>query len=1114
MNTVSNQLETVLRTRTLPGNVSPDALARSLETLLGTSSFIICTSADALLKIAAESLMLERGAQALTLPAILPRGYRSLLDLDVPFELFDIGRDLRPEVSEGEQLLQFALGPTGRSAPGDRGDVQSLLSQFVTAEADRPDSSACSMIGLELGVPELSDVLILAGPWALHAAVREHAAANPTEPWQNYAVLVLLSRWLSSVTERRLAARALEDSLSSFEWLSVAAGADANASAVALRLNDGWTTCRAPHATDLQRALLRHLRRSGIRASLPETPLHVADPWRFPDELYSAFRAAEIALSHVIVPWATLLHDAARFGAAVRSFDPAPFMSYRRPSSATLAGSERFTRIFRTRERSWPIGNDLAGRRFRRELAVCRDVSDGKPALVIGSGDGRYHLPLVRLGLEIEGLDYRLSELEAAEEEWSRRGGVADALPLRFADLRRLPYEDLSREAVIVPALDTLSHPWGVLREACRVLAPEGTLILGYRNRSALHSAGRGLPLRAVRLMLAECGLGVVQNTGFGLLCPAELHAPSGAPARLAARLGEEFGGLTVDEVISSQPWALPFAGFHLLALRRDAAGELTPHHGDRRQLEYLIERCDMWNSPGRQASREEGRALWASGSDNEAIDLWLSLLRESPDDPLLLIDLARIVTFSARAHRALDRFEMQIAEALPRPFVPEPEPEPVPVDTGEPDAPEPAVEAASCSPNQTVDEPRAQVTPITSPYLSNGRVDAPRETPKGAVRLDRNIIAGTVSVILPITGEPPHLRETVESILQQSMERLELVVVPWALGSEAKRYLTSITDARVSVFDADAISRAEAVNLGLGRSRGEFVSWVQAGTIFDSEWLAVLLEGLSYQRDATFAYGAMAWHDGDGKQIRPAALPPFTYPTLLTKRPRIGAFLYRRVLHQECGRYDVTVSDLEDWEMWLRVQRTQRVVGVLRQVCTIPNAGDGVPQHRVLELGKRIIDRELTRTGGRFELELLYPGVVNTTDVGIATWHALLDLGARFIESDFIPPGEAVAVLEQARVASGSHPLVLANLVLALLKCARGEEAARLLHALRENPAAVQDPRIRTLVDHFEELSAVPPAEVKGIRMVEAESELLRCDKQAQLRYRPGESEAHAAHA
>ena len=120
------------------------------------------------------------------------------------------------------------------------------------------------------------------------------------------------------------------------------------------------------------------------------------------------------------------------------------------------------------------------------------DIREGERVLDLGAGTGRHAAALARRGTEVIAVDASEEMLRVAE---ARTGGTS--VRLVRADATALPFADGEFDAVLaVTSLCFTSDPMGALREAKRVLRPNGRLVLGELNARSLWGVLRRMKAR------------------------------------------------------------------------------------------------------------------------------------------------------------------------------------------------------------------------------------------------------------------------------------------------------------------------------------------------------------------------------------------------------------------------------------------------------------------------------------------------------------------------------------------------------------------------------------------------------------------------------------------
>ena len=118
------------------------------------------------------------------------------------------------------------------------------------------------------------------------------------------------------------------------------------------------------------------------------------------------------------------------------------------------------------------------------------------------------------------------------------------------------------------------------------------------------------------------------------------------------------------------------------------------------------------------------------------------------------------------------------------------------------------------------------------------------------------------ISVILPVYNVEAYLESCVKSLLAQTYENLELLIVDDGSGSVCAELCDALktTDERITVYHKPNGGLSDARNFGLERARGEFVAFVDSDDFVDPEYLAYL-HALCEQFGTDLAMCQIAFH-------------------------------------------------------------------------------------------------------------------------------------------------------------------------------------------------------------------------------------------------------------
>lgn len=183
------------------------------------------------------------------------------------------------------------------------------------------------------------------------------------------------------------------------------------------------------------------------------------------------------------------------------------------------------------------------------------------------------------------------------------------------------------------------------------------------------------------------------------------------------------------------------------------------------------------------------------------------------------------------------------------------------------------------------------------------------------------------VSVVIPTRDRVDHLRRAADSVLKQSQDDLELIIVDDASEDGTAAYLAELAsrDSRVrTVRNAVARGGAGARNDGISRSRGQWIAFLDD----DDEWLPEKLQRQLHMLQNTPSAVAcscdfvMRFSSGRSKVVQ--VTPNATLQQLLFENQLGSASLCicsSRVL-KEIGGFDARLRSAQDQDLWARVRQ------------------------------------------------------------------------------------------------------------------------------------------------------------------------------------------------
>ncbi|MBI2677651.1 MAG: glycosyltransferase family 2 protein [Candidatus Koribacter versatilis] len=165
-----------------------------------------------------------------------------------------------------------------------------------------------------------------------------------------------------------------------------------------------------------------------------------------------------------------------------------------------------------------------------------------------------------------------------------------------------------------------------------------------------------------------------------------------------------------------------------------------------------------------------------------------------------------------------------------------------------------------------------------------------------------------SVSIVLPTHNGAAHLRESVDSCLNQTFEDLELIVVVDGSTDDTEAILSAYTDPRLRVLKQSNQGLPAALNAGFAQARARLLSWTSDDNIYLPNALAVM-------------WDYMQAHPGSAMVCTDCLLIDDAGRTFAYERKGWGCFLYRAEAAALAGPYRTEFPLVEDVDFFLRLR-------------------------------------------------------------------------------------------------------------------------------------------------------------------------------------------------
>ncbi|MFH1390630.1 MAG: glycosyltransferase [Candidatus Margulisiibacteriota bacterium] len=178
------------------------------------------------------------------------------------------------------------------------------------------------------------------------------------------------------------------------------------------------------------------------------------------------------------------------------------------------------------------------------------------------------------------------------------------------------------------------------------------------------------------------------------------------------------------------------------------------------------------------------------------------------------------------------------------------------------------------------------------------------------------------VSVIITSYNYGQYLKGALDSALAQDYPDFEVLVVYRPSGDGTEKVLDGY-QGKIKVVKQEGAGLANAGNLGIKNSGGEYVIRLDADDLFYPDILGIEARVLDAEPAVDFVYPDYTYYiKQTGERLR-KYLPDFDRDELISRGDFLsGGTMFRRSLFERVGYYDESLPTLESYEFILRLMK------------------------------------------------------------------------------------------------------------------------------------------------------------------------------------------------
>ena len=197
-----------------------------------------------------------------------------------------------------------------------------------------------------------------------------------------------------------------------------------------------------------------------------------------------------------------------------------------------------------------------------------------------------------------------------------------------------------------------------------------------------------------------------------------------------------------------------------------------------------------------------------------------------------------------------------------------------------------------------------------------------------------------TVSVVVPTHNRADLIGETLKSILDQTFDDFELIVVDNGSTDGTDRIVEAIGDSRIRYhWQEDSGLPANSRNVGIGMALGRYVAFLDSDDLWLPEKLELQVRCFEEHPDAGLVYGDAVYTgqtEKEGKSLIRGMIEGRVFDDLLVfNRIPTLTVMMRTLCLDEVGLFceDPELRGAEDYHLWLRIAHRYPIFPVRRVV-------------------------------------------------------------------------------------------------------------------------------------------------------------------------------------
>lgn len=211
------------------------------------------------------------------------------------------------------------------------------------------------------------------------------------------------------------------------------------------------------------------------------------------------------------------------------------------------------------------------------------------------------------------------------------------------------------------------------------------------------------------------------------------------------------------------------------------------------------------------------------------------------------------------------------------------------------------------------------------------------------------------LSIIMSVYNSEDTIQAAVRSILDQTFTDFEFIIVDDGCSDQTIPLINELTDPRIKLITNEVnIGLARSLNKAIAASTGRYIARQDADDVSLPERLEKQVEFLNTHPDVTLLGTTRGTLDETGKMISTKTKLENPCHDDFIKRNCLvhGSIVIRREALIEVGGYNELFRFSQDYELWLRISKTHKVMNLQEPLYGVRRHGNRVTLTKMAQAG------------------------------------------------------------------------------------------------------------------------------------------------------------------